>query len=124
MANENVLKEAWEQHQGPTVFTTVDQNSIPNSIYATCVKLLDDGRVVIADNYFNKTRANIQSGSKAALLFITDTNKAYQLKGSIQYLTEGEIYDDMREWVDQKHPRIAAAVLTMEELYSGAEQLI
>ena len=29
-----------------------------------------------------------------------------------------------KHWVGQKHPRIAAAVLRVDELYSGAEKLI
>ena len=123
MTNE-ILKEAWDQLEGPTVFTTVADDGVPNAIYATCVKMLDDGRIVIADNYFDKTRANIQNGSKGTLLFITEAGKAFQLKGSIQYLTEGTVYEDMRKWVDEKHPRIAAAALVVEEAFSGAERII
>lgn len=78
----------------------------------------------MADNYFNKTRSNIQSGSRAAVLFITKEKKSYQAKGKIEYFTDGPIYEDMRQWVDQKKPRIAAAVLRIDELYSGAQKLI
>ena len=86
--------------------------------------MLDDGRIVVADNYFHKTRANIQNGSKGSVLFLTTERKSYQAKGPIEYFTEGPIYEDMRQWVDQKQPRIAAAVLRIDELYSGAEKLI
>lgn len=119
-----ILKEAWDRHEGPIVLSTADKQGVPNAIYATCVKLLDDGRIVVADNYFNKTRTNIKSGSKGSVLFITNEQKSYQAKGRIEYLTNGPIYEDMRMWVDQKHPRVAAAVLRVEELYSGAEKLI
>ena len=121
---KKVLTEAWDRHDGPIVLTTTDKQGVPNAIYATCVKLLDDGRIVVADNYFNKTRTNIKSGSQGSVLFITKEQKSYQAKGRIEYLTSGPIYDDMRVWVDQKHPRIAAAVLRVEEFYSGAEKLI
>ena len=50
--------------------------------------------------------------------------KSYQAKGEIEYFTDDLIYEDMRQWVDQKKPRIAAAVLRIDELYSGAEKLI
>ena len=50
--------------------------------------------------------------------------KSYQAKGEIECFTDGPIYEDMRQWVDQKKPRIAAAVLRVDELYSGAEKLI
>jgi len=121
---KRILRDAWDNHEGPIVLTTADEKGIPNAIYATFVKLLDDGRIVVADNYFNKTRTNIQNGSRAAVLFITKEKKSYQAKGEIEYSTTGPIYEDMRNWVDQKHPRIAAAVLSVDELYSGAEKLI
>jgi hypothetical protein len=121
---KKILKEAWDRHEGPIILSTADKNGVPNAIYATCVKLLDDGRIVVADNYFNKTRTNIKNGSKGAVLFITNEQKSYQAKGRIEYVTDGPIYEDMRMWVDQKHPRIAAAVLRVDELYSGAEKLI
>ena len=121
---KRILRDAWDSHEGPIVLTTADEKGIPNAIYATFEKLLDDGRIVVADNYFNKTRANIKRGSKGSVLFLTKERKSYQAKGSIEYLTDGPIYEDMRRWVDQKHPRIAAAVLSVDELYSGAEKLI
>jgi len=121
---KGVLKDAWDRHEGPIVLSTADKQGVPNSIYATNVKLLDDGRIVVADNYFNKTRANIKKGSKGSVLFLTKERKSYQAKGSIEYLTDGPIYEEMRQWVDQKHPRIAAAVVRVDELYSGAEKLL
>jgi len=119
-----ILRKAWDSHEGPIVLTTADEMGIPNAVYATNVKLLDDGQIVVADNYFNKTRANIKRGSKGSVLFLTKERKSYQAKGSIEYLTDGPIFEDMRQWVDQKHPRIAVAVMTVESLYSGAEKLI
>ena len=121
---KRILKDAWDRHEGPIVLSTADKQGVPNAIYATNVKLLDDGRIVVADNYFNKTRTNIKKGGKGSVLFLTKERKSYQAKGSIEYLTDGPIYEDMRQWVDQKKPRVAAAVLSIDELYSGAEKLI
>jgi len=121
---KRILKEAWDRHEGAVVFSTTDAHGVPNAIYVTCVKLLDDGRIVVADNYFDKTRNNIKGGSKGSALFITKEQKSYQAKGTLEYLTSGPIYEDMRNWVDQKHPRVAAVVLRVDELYSGSERLI
>ena len=106
------------------MFSTVDRNNVPNAIYATCVKKFSDEKLVVADNYFDKTRANIKVGHKGSILFITKEMKAYQVKGTIEYLTRGEIFDDMKQWNDPKHPGHAAAVLTVEEVYSGAKKLL
>lgn len=119
---DNVSK-AWDDRDGPLVFTTVDGYGKPNSIYATCVKKFSEDKLVVADNYFSKTRANILTGSKGAILFITKDGKAFQVKGSIDYERQGDIYDDMKEWLDPKFPGNAAAVLNVEEVYSGADKL-
>ncbi len=114
---------AWEKRSGAVVFTTVDGNKIPNSIYATCVGLYQNSRIVVADNYFCKTRENIRNGSTGAVLFITDTGKAYQVKGEIEYHEKGVFFDFMKEWNPEKHPGHAAAVIVPREVYSGAKKL-
>jgi len=118
------VSKAWDDRDGAIVLTTVDGSGQPNSIYATCVKKFSEDKLVVADNYFNKTRANILAGSKGSILFITKEGKAFQIKGSIDYAEQGEIYDDMKQWLDPKFPGNAAAVLNAEEVYSGAEKLL
>ncbi|MCK4691623.1 MAG: pyridoxamine 5'-phosphate oxidase family protein [Desulfuromonadales bacterium] len=120
---ETVLT-AWDNHTGPVIFTTVDQNNVPNSIYATCVARYGDERFVVADNYFDKTRANIQTGSKGSFLFITDEDKPYQIKGHIEYHQSGSIFDDMKQWNPEKHPGHAAAAIVVDEIYSGSEKIV
>ena len=119
-----VVSEVWEKRNIAVVFTTVDTNGIANSIYASCVSKYDEETFVVADNYFDKTKQNILSGSKGVLLFITEDNKAYQIKGSLQYCTEGAIFDNMKTWNPEKHPGHAAAALKVEEVYSGAKKLV
>ena len=125
MANlTEVVSKAWDEREGPVVVVTVDKNGVPNAIYATCVKKWSEDKLVVADNFFCKTRANIQDGSKGVILFITKQRKSYQVKGSIDYQTEGEVYADMKTWLDsEKHPGHAAAVLNVEEVYQGKERL-
>lgn len=117
--------EAWDDREGPIVLTTVDGDGLPNAIYATCVSKFSDEKLVVADNFFNKTRANIDAGCKASILFMTKEGKAYQVKGSICRETSGEIFDDMKKtWLNEKMPGVAAAVLSVEEVYSGSEKLL
>ncbi|MBN1486043.1 MAG: pyridoxamine 5'-phosphate oxidase family protein [Anaerolineae bacterium] len=118
-----IVSQAWEEREGPIVLTTVAADGTPNAIYATCVKKYSEDRLVVADNYFDKTRANIQNHSKGTLLFITKDRKAYQVKGTLTYETDGEIYADMKQWLAPKYPGHAAAVLHVEEVYNGAKKL-
>ncbi len=115
--------DAWEMKEGPAVFTTVSDKGIPNTIYVTCAALYNNSQWVVADNYFDKTRKNIFAGSTGSILFITQDRKAYQAKGKIEYVKEGPLFDFMKKCNPPQHPGHAAAVLNVEEVYSGAERL-
>ena len=117
------VAEAWEKREGPIVLTTVDADGKPNSIYASCVSKYDEETLVVADNYFDKTRKNIQQGCLGAILFITSENAAYQVKGPVEYHESGPVFDDMKDWNSDQHPGNAAAALKVQEVYSGAERL-
>ncbi|MBN2178820.1 MAG: pyridoxamine 5'-phosphate oxidase family protein [Deltaproteobacteria bacterium] len=117
------VSKAWDERKGPVIFTTVDGGGVPNAIYATCVSKYDENTIVIADNFFDKTRKNIVAGSRGSVLFITDEDEAFQLKGIIEYHTEGIIFEDMKKWNPTQHPGNAAAALRVEEVYSGSERL-
>ena len=118
-----VVSKAWDDREGPVILATVDGAGAPNAIYASCVKKFSEDKLVVADNFFSKTRANIQAGSRGALLFITNEGKAYHVKGAIDYLTDGEIFDDMKAWNGDR-PGVAAAVVNVEEVFAGAEKLL
>jgi hypothetical protein len=116
--------QAWENREGPVVLTTVDAKGIPNAIYVTCVRKISDDQIVIADNRMHKTRANILAGSAASLLYPAGEKNSYQLKGSLEYRTNGEIFEQMKNgWLDKKYPGRAAVIFHIEEVYSGAEKL-
>jgi len=120
-----VVEKALEQREGPAIFTTVNRAGVPNSVYVGFLHRQTEDKLVVADNYFDKTRQNIFAGSRGSLLFITNEKKAYQIKGSIDYETSGEIFDEMKnDWLDSKYPGHAAVVLNVEEVFNGAERLL
>ncbi len=93
-----------------------------NSIYASCVGAYED-HLLVADNYFDKTRANLKAGCKGAILFMTDEGKPVQAKGALSYHEAGPLHAEMKRWNPEKHPGHAAAALHVEEAYSGSERL-
>lgn len=117
------IVDAWEKREPAIVLSTVDDDGAPNSIYATCVGLYENAKIVVVDNYFDKTRKNIAAGSKGTVLFITSDKSAYQIKGTFDYVTEGPLFDFMKSWNPAKHPGHAAAVLVPSAVYSGAKQI-
>ena len=118
------ISDAWKKRKGPIIFTTVDEQQRPNAIYATCVSKDDEQRLLVADNFFMKTRKNVSNGSKGSILFITDDGTSFQVKGSIEYHNKGKIYDDMKKWNPEKLPGYGVAILNVEEAYSGSRQLV
>jgi len=116
--------EAWDDRDGPVILATVNENGVPNIIYATCVAAFSDEQLVVADNYFDKTRKNLLAGSKGAILFMTKSGKAYQVKGSLEHHRDGPVFDHMKTWNPKQHPGNAATALNVEEVYSGAERLL
>jgi len=118
-----VVRDAWANREGPVVLATVSAAGVPNVIYATCVGTFGDDQIVIADNYFDKTRRNILAGSRGALLFLTKDGKSYQLKGTLVYHRDGEVFEAMKTWNPPEHPGHAAAALRVDEAYSGASKL-
>jgi predicted pyridoxine 5'-phosphate oxidase superfamily flavin-nucleotide-binding protein len=115
--------DAWGEREGPVVLTTVDGRGMPNAIYASVVNRMADGRLAVADNYFSKTKANIDAGSKASILFITKSHKSYQVKGSIEYQAAGPLYQEMLSWANPKLPRKGVVVINPEETYRGKDKL-
>lgn len=118
------VSRAWEDRSGPVILTTVDPQGVPNAIYATCVAQFGDDTLVVADNYFCKTRENLLAGSKGSILFITKDGAAYQVKGTMAYCRDGAVFDAMKCWNPEKHPGHAAAALRVEEVYAGSERLL
>ncbi len=117
------VRQAWDDKESPSILATVGENGTPNVIYVTCVSLFGEDEIVIADNFFHKTRANILAGSRGALLFRAKEGTQYQLKGSFVYHTEGAIFEDMKCWNLPGKPGHGAAALKVDEIYSGAERL-
>ena len=119
-----IVLNAWNNRKGPSVFSTVNKNGTPNSIYVNSISLFDENQIIVANNFFCKTLENIFSGSTGAILFITNDDMSYQIKGGVSYFTEGEQFDDMKKWNPEKHPGHGAAALTVEEAFSGSKKLL
>jgi len=122
MLSQEII-DAWAEREGATVLTTVSSEGIPNSIWVMSTGLYKNEHIIIADNYFDKTKANILSTGIASVLFITKDGRSYQLKGTMSYHRDGPFYDFMKEVTPPKFPRRAAVVLHATEIYSGSERL-
>jgi len=119
-----IARKAWDNRKGPFVFTTVNKNGTPNSIYATSVSLFNETQILVANNFFCKTIENIFSGSTGAILFITNEDMSYQIKGTVNYFTEGEQFDDMKKWNPAHLPGHGVAVMEISEVFTRSGKLL
>ncbi len=120
---EHVIS-AWQQKNTPAVLSTVSDDGTPNIIFTAYARQFSDDAFVITNHFFNKTLNNILSGSKGAILFLSeDGSTSYQLKGSFEYHQDDEIHEQIRKSMPANLPSKAAVILRVETIYSGAEQL-
>jgi predicted pyridoxine 5'-phosphate oxidase superfamily flavin-nucleotide-binding protein len=118
------LLAAWEDRSGPAVLATVDAAGLPNIIYVGAVSARANTQLAVADNYFDKTLKNLLAGCKGAILFRTSAGKTYQVKGALEYHTEGPDFDWMKSWNSPKRPGRGVCLLNVESVYSGAEKVL
>jgi len=116
------IQEAINQ-QNPTPLATANADGTPNVIFIGIKQILDDETVLFADNFFNKTLANLKENPKISfVVYDSYAKKSYQIKGSVEILTSGSIYDDMVKMVHTKNaalPAKSAVVMHVEEIYNA-----
>jgi hypothetical protein len=100
-------------------FATVDQKQVPNVIAVACCKVLEGSKILITDNFLNKTRKNLLYNNEVAIaLWSKDEKEGYQFKGSAEYLTEGKYKDMVDNDPDNKGlAHRAAVVVTVEKIW-------
>jgi len=104
------------------VFATASKSAIPNINVIGIKQIEDDETVLLADNYFNKTLANIKENTEAAILTKNAEKKLwYQLKGTCQYINEGPRYEKFKEWVKSKRetfPAKGMVIFKVKQIYN------
>jgi hypothetical protein len=111
----------------PFPVATASAEGKPNLIYVSFLRVLDKETLELADNFFFKTRKNLEANPVMAVTFWGEAiDDCYQVKGSVDIETEGPVYDDCVAWVQSANEDMepkAAAILHVEEVYSGKERL-
>jgi len=103
-------------------FATASKDGEPNVIPIGMCDLQEDGETIwIADNYFNKTRNNLDENPRGAVyVWGPEIKGCYQIKGDIEIKTEGADYEKMYKMVKSKGDRFPAkalAVLKITDVY-------
>ncbi len=92
-------------------------SGVPNVVPIAFCVLNDDETIWIADNFMQKTLANLKENPVIAMyLYSADLKKCYQLKGSVKIVTIGPDYEKMREMVHKLKPTLPAKTLLIVKI--------
>ena len=94
------MKEIFKQ-QGIFVFGTAGKDGVPNVVPIGAIKILDDETILVSDQFFNKTLKNLKENPKIAISFWKG-REGYQIKGDAEVLTEGALYQETNEWMQER----------------------
>ncbi|MHC1574273.1 MAG: pyridoxamine 5'-phosphate oxidase family protein [Candidatus Methanogasteraceae archaeon] len=109
--------------QSPVPVATADSAGKPNVVFVGFLRIVDDETIQIADNFFDKTAANLGENPHVSIVvYDGEKKKSFQIKGSVEIVTEGSVYADVVAWVHAKSkalPAKAAVVMHVEEVYNA-----
>ncbi|MHB8163602.1 MAG: pyridoxamine 5'-phosphate oxidase family protein [Methanoregula sp.] len=101
-----LTQEIKESLQGTkvTFLATSSKEGIPNVVPIAAFKVRDDGTMLISDQYFNKTLANLQENPAIALSWWGDKG-GFQIKGTVTVHTNDEIFRQNIAWMKESWPK-------------------
>ncbi len=118
-----VPKEVQEFMKGKMGWVaTASPDVTPNATPKGTVRVIDDEHVVFADLFSRKTRENLLKNPKAAVTVIDEkSHRGYQIKGTAELLTAGELFDQMAAELKKAPMKLPPATyvvkITVEAVY-------
>jgi predicted pyridoxine 5'-phosphate oxidase superfamily flavin-nucleotide-binding protein len=104
-------------------FGTATLDGNPNINMIGIKKIQDDETIILADNYFNKTLANVRKNNKGTILTKRAEEKLwYQLKGTYKYINEGPEYEALKQWaksIKETYPAKGMVIFKVEKIYNS-----
>lgn len=119
MVLNDELKEAIEKNL--VFLATASIQGVPNVVPIGFARPIDDKTILIADNYMNKTRKNLDENPKLSLIVSDAKTFPYQVKGTVEIFESGEYFDQVVEWAQNVMTELqpkSAILFKVEEIYS------
>ena len=117
-----MTKEMIDAVEKDLVFlATSSKEGIPNVVPIGFARPIDGETILIADNYMNKTRKNLEENPNISLVTKDATKCPYQFKGKIEIFESGKYFDIVTEWGQNAMTKLtpkAAILMNVEEIYS------
>ncbi len=83
----------------------------PNVVPVAFKFVTDDGKLAVGDVFLETTLNNIKANSGRIAISVYDAKslEGYQIKGQVEYLTDGEIVDTFKQMVEKMFNGAATA---------------
>jgi hypothetical protein len=99
---------------------TSSQDRVPNVVPIAAFRILDDGTMLISDQFFNKTLQNMKENPKIALSWWGDKG-GFQIKGTVTIHTNDEIFRQDVAWMKESWPKFvlkSAVIVKITDVYA------
>jgi uncharacterized protein len=102
-------------------FGTVDIQGNPNINVIFWKKIINDESILLIDSFMKTTKKNLTENNKVCLSFWDPkTEEGYKVKGVATYHTDGNIYNEGKQYIQSKNPnRIPKGVvqISVKEIF-------
>jgi predicted pyridoxine 5'-phosphate oxidase superfamily flavin-nucleotide-binding protein len=106
------------------ILATATPDGIPNAVPIGAKKIIDNQTVLISDQLFNKTLANMKANPRVSLTY-WEGNEGYQIKGPVTIETTGRRFEETARWIKEMSEKMGlpfrskgAVILQVEEIYA------
>jgi len=110
------------EKQSLVAFGTGDKQGNPNVVPIFWKKIYDKERILLIDNFMKISTKNLLENNRVCLAFWDiETEEAYKIKGNALYYTEGAMYEEGKNIIQEKNPeRVPKGVveITATEIYN------
>ena len=102
------------------VLGAVDKNSIPNIVAVELNKVIIPDKILITDNFFNKTKVNLKNNPYISISFWTKKPlSGHQFKGKAKYFLKGK-YSNLLKRLNPGLPCKCYVLITITEIWDLA----
>jgi len=105
------------------VLSTSTLDGIPNAVPVGAKKIIDSETILISDQFFNKTLANMKANPRVSVTY-WQGHEGYQLKGTVTIETSGQRYEETAQWIKELSVKVGfplqskgAIIMAIEEIY-------
>ncbi|MDY6989670.1 MAG: pyridoxamine 5'-phosphate oxidase family protein [Thermodesulfobacteriota bacterium] len=105
------------------VLSTSTPDGRPNAVPVGAKKIIDSETILISDQFFNKTLANMEANHRVSVTY-WEGHEGYQLKGTVTIETSGQRYEETAQWISELSAKLGfplkskgAIIMRIDKIY-------